>query len=144
SRNGIQLNRMNTLYQLFSLVKQRPYMLDIADRFLFIADLLAYYLTGELKNEYTMATISQLYSYSRDGWDHELMEMLGIPTRIFCPVIKPGETIGRISGKVSREAGVAPLKLTAVAAHDTGSAVVAVPSEDGPPLYISSGTWSIV
>ncbi|HOQ07858.1 MAG TPA: rhamnulokinase family protein [Clostridiales bacterium] len=143
-RNGIQLNRMNTLYQLFSLSQKRPYILDIADRFLFIADLLAYYLTGELKNEYTMATISQLYSYSRDGWDHELMELLGIPARIFCPVIKPGEIIGSISDKVCREAGIAPLKLTAVAAHDTGSAVVAVPAEDGPPLYISSGTWSIV
>mgnify|MGYP000847679590 CR=1 FL=1 len=144
SRNGIQLNRMNTLYQLFSISRQRPYILDIADKFLFLADLLAYYLTGEMKNEYTMATISQLYSYSKAGWDHELMELLGIPARIFCSVIQPGEIIGSISGKVGREAGIPPLRLTAVASHDTGSAVVAVPSEEEYPLYISSGTWSIV
>ena len=144
SRNGIQLNRMNTLYQLLSLSRQRPYILEIADRLLFIADLLAYYLTGELKNEFTMATISQLYSYGRAGWDHELMELLGIPARIFCPVIEPGEIIGNISEKVCKEAGIQRLRLTAVASHDTGSAVVAVPAEDDLPLYISSGTWSIV
>ena len=72
------------------------------------------------------------------------MDLLGIPAGIFCSIIKPGETIGRISARVCEEAGIMPLKLTAVAAHDTGSAVAAVPSEEDHPLYISSGTWSIV
>ncbi|HPZ04464.1 MAG: rhamnulokinase family protein [Acetivibrionales bacterium] len=143
-RNGIQQNRMNTLYQLYHLSQQRPYILEITDRFLFIADFLAFCLTGELYNEYTMATISQLYNYSKAGWDHDLMDLLGIPAGIFCSIIKPGETIGRISARVCEEAGIMPLKLTAVAAHDTGSAVAAVPSEEDHPLYISSGTWSIV
>jgi rhamnulokinase len=144
SRNGIQHVRMNTMYQMYHMAKDRPYILEMADKFLFLPDLLAYYLTGEQYNEYTMATISQLYSYDMSDWDQPLMEMLGIPRRIFSSVIMPGEEIGRVMPSLSAETGIKPFRLTAVGSHDTGSAVAAVPELDGPVLYISSGTWSIV
>lgn len=144
SRNGIQHVRMNTMYQMYHMAKERPYILEIADKFLFLPDLLAYHLTGMQYNEYTMATISQLYSYEMSDWDRPLMQMLGIPDRIFSSVIMPGEEIGRLLPSVCAEIGIKPCRLTAVGSHDTGSAVAAVPELDGPVLYISSGTWSIV
>jgi len=144
SRNGIQHVRMNTMYQLFHLAKERPYVFDIADKYLSLTDLLAYYLTGEQYNEYTMATISQLYNYEIGGWDHELMAALGIPKRLFLPIVMPGTVIGHVSKSISSEIEIGAIRLTAVGSHDTGSAVAAVPSENAPPLYISSGTWSIV
>ncbi len=144
SRNGIQQVRMNTMYQMYHMAKDRPYILEMADKFLFLPDLLAYYLTGEQYNEYTMATISQLYSYEMSDWDQRLMERLGIPRRLFSPIVMPGAEIGRVMSSLSAEAGIKPIRLTAVGSHDTGSAVAAVPELDGPVLYISSGTWSIV
>ncbi len=144
SRNGIQQVRMNTLYQLFSLAKSRPHMLEIADRLLFIPELLAWFLTGELHNEYTMATISQLYSYEAADWDYPLMSELGVPGRLFSPVVMPGADIGCLLPSVCNDLGIEPMKLIAVGSHDTASAVAAVPAPEGSPLYISSGTWSIV
>ena len=144
SRNGIQQVRMNTLYQLFSLVNNRPLMLEIADRLLFIPELLAWFLTGELHNEYTMATISQLYSYEAADWDYPLMSELGVPGKLFSPVVMPGTYIGCLLPSVCNNLGIEPMKLIAVGSHDTASAVAAVPKPEGSPLYISSGTWSIV
>lgn len=144
SRNGIQQVRMNTMYQLYHLAKDRPYLFEVSGKLLFVPDLLAYYLTGEQYNEYTLSTISQLYSYEKSGWDYELMEMLGIPQRLFAPIVMPGTVIGSISRTVCDEAGILPVKLTAVGAHDTASAVAAIPTGEKHPLYISSGTWSIV
>lgn len=144
SMNGIQQVRMNTMYQMYHLAKDRSYILEMADKFLFLPDLLAYYLTGEQYNEYTMATISQLYSYELSDWNHRLMEMLGIPRSIFSSIVMPGAEIGRITPSICAETGIRPLGLIAVGSHDTGSAVAAVPEVDGPVLYISSGTWSIV
>ena len=64
----------------------------------------------------------------------EAMAALGIPTRIFPRVAMPGEVVGAYHG----------LKVIAPAAHDTGSAVVAVPSTRDDFAYISSGTWSLM
>lgn len=144
SRNGIQQVRMNTLYQLFSLAKNRPHMLEIAERLLFIPELLAWLLTGEQHNEYTMATISQLYNYEAGDWDYPLMSGLGVPGKLFSPVVMPGSDIGSLLPSVCNDLGIEPMKLIAVGSHDTASAVAAVPAPEEAPLYISSGTWSIV
>lgn len=144
SRNGIQQVRMNTMYQLASLAKERPYVFENADKFLFVPDLLAYFLTGEIHSEYTLSTISQLYHYGKAGWDYELMELLGIPGRLFPPVIQPGTKCGAILPSVCSELGIGSLPLISVGAHDTASAVAAVPEPREQTVYISSGTWSIV
>ncbi len=142
--NGIQQVRMNTMYQLVSLARDRAYIFDYADKLLFVPDLLAYYLTGEMHSEYTMSTISQLYSYTSGNWNFSLMSRLGVPGKLFSPVIMPGTSLGTMLPSVCREIGIKPIKLTAVGSHDTASAVAAVPAPEGYPLYISSGTWSIV
>ncbi len=144
SRNGIQQVRMNTLYQLVSLANDRPYVFDAADKFLFIPDLISYFLTGERFNEYTLASISQLYNYGKGDWDKELMEQLGIPSRLFSPIIYPGVQYGTINPSVCKELNVEPVPVVTVGAHDTASAVAAVPEPDLQTIYISSGTWSII
>mgnify|MGYP002685973176 CR=1 FL=1 len=114
---------MNTLYQLFSLAKNRPHMLEIAERLLFIPELLAWLLTGEQHNEYTMATISQLYNYEAGDWDYPLMSGLGVPGKLFSPVVMPGSDIGSLLPSVCNDLGIEPMKLIAVGSHDTASAV---------------------
>ncbi|TFG63696.1 MAG: rhamnulokinase [Spirochaetales bacterium] len=143
-RNGIQHVRMNTLYQLVSLVKERPYVFDNAEKFLFIPDLITYFLTGETRCEYTLATISQLYNYGMENWDLPLMKLLGIPERLFPPIIRPGERCGTILPSVCADLKIESIPLIAVGAHDTASAAAAVPEPDGQSIFISSGTWSIV
>ncbi len=143
SRNGVQQVKMNTLYQLVSLVKNRQYMFDIAHKFLFIPDLLTYFLTGEIFNEYTLASISQLFNYSSNSWDFALTRRLGIPSDLFSNITLPCEKKIPLKDEICNELHIDSIPLITVGAHDTASAVVAVPQSQ-QTIYISSGTWSIV
>ena len=54
--------QINTLYQLYSFMKKKPQIFKDSKYFLTIPDLLNYWLTGVIKNEYSIATTTQLYS----------------------------------------------------------------------------------
>jgi rhamnulokinase len=56
----------------------------------------------------------------------------------------PGERIGSLSADIQDECKVGGIPVVAVAGHDTGSAVAAVPATDERFAYLSSGTWSLM
>jgi len=55
-----------------------------------------------------------------------------------------GEIIGGLSDSVKEECNIQNVPVIAVAGHDTGSAVAAVPAENENFAYLSSGTWSLM
>ncbi|QSO49263.1 FGGY family carbohydrate kinase [Alicyclobacillus mengziensis] len=60
-RTGIQLNPINTLYQLYAMRKENANLLSVADRLLLIPDLLNFLLCGEQAAEFTNATTTQFF-----------------------------------------------------------------------------------
>ena len=108
-----------------------------------IPDYFNFLLTGVKKNEYTEATTGQLISPKTNDWDYELIDMLGYNSGMFLPVSMPGTVVGGFTEEVQKEVG---FNCTVVlpATHDTGSAVLAVPTNDDDAVYISSGTWSLM
>ena len=140
---GIQKQIFNSIYQLMALREKQPELLEKADTFLMIPDYLNFLLSGVKAQEYTNATTTQLVDPSTRDWDRKRMEVLGFPTNIFLPIQEPGTTIGRLSQEIKKQVGF-DCKVILPATHDTGSAVVAVPSNDEHVLYISSGTWSLM
>lgn len=60
SRNGIQKQLFNSIYQLMAIKKEQPENLSKAKTFLMIPDYLNFRLTGVKVNEYTNATTGQL------------------------------------------------------------------------------------
>ncbi len=142
-RTGIQKAIYNTVYQLMALKKTKPEQLDAADTLLMMPDYLGFLLTGVKCSEYTEATTGQLVKAGSSDWDYELLESLGYPTKIFKPLSMPGHIVGELSPEVKAETGCGA-KLILPATHDTGSAVVAVPTNDEDIIYISSGTWSLI
>lgn len=142
-RTGIQIISFNTLFQMYYMAKYKKKTLSLADKMLFIPDLLNYFLTGEKKIEYTIASTSQMINpYTRD-WDNEMLEKLNIPTNLLCDIVKPGTVVGKVSKDVCDELSIEPTDVVAVASHDTASAVVSVPTTDDDFVYISCGTWSL-
>jgi rhamnulokinase len=140
---GIQFLPINTLYQLLAM--EGSPLLGTAQTLLLIPDLIGYWLTGEKACEFTIASTTQLCDARSGGWAHDLMEKMGFPTHIFGEIIPPGTELGPLLGGVAEEIGVKEgFPVTAVASHDTASAVVAVPAESENFAYISSGTWSLV
>ncbi|MBT2759770.1 rhamnulokinase family protein [Paenibacillus sp. ISL-20] len=143
-RTGIQFLSFNTIYQLASLQRQKPYVLQEAERFLMIPDLLRYFLTGEMANEFTNATTTQLFNPLSASWDDHLLKSLNIPPKLFHPVVQPGTLVGALRSSVTEELGIPSIPLYTVAEHDTASAVVAVPALEWSFAYLSCGTWSLM
>ncbi|WP_233566565.1 rhamnulokinase [Cohnella endophytica] len=144
SRTGIQFLPFNTIYQLYALKQANSPWLKEGHRLLMIPDLLRYFLTGEMHNEFSNATTTQLYNPTTDKWDAELLKMLDFPASWFGDVLKPGQLAGRLRTSVCDELGIPSIPVYAVAEHDTGSAVAAVPATDKAFAYLSCGTWSLM
>ncbi|MGE5395398.1 MAG: rhamnulokinase [Candidatus Saccharibacteria bacterium] len=143
-RTGIQFMQFNSLFQLFSMVRDQSSLLDITDSILFIPDALNYLFTGIKKSEFSIASTSQMLIPGTCFWDYELIEKAGISSSILQEIVLPGTVLGNIHPEVARETGSQPVPVIAVAAHDTGSAIVSVPALENNFVYLSSGTWSIM
>ena len=142
--SGVQIMDLNTLYQVFAMVKSGAFSLKAAKDLLFLPDLFNYLLSGKKKNEYTISTTSQMLNCRTQKWDQDIFKALGIPTGIMQEVVAPGTLLGDMTREVREETGLKSCKVIAVAGHDTASAIAAVPAEGGDWGYISSGTWSLL
>lgn len=142
-RTGIQKQMFNTIYQLMAVKEQHPECMEQAEAMLMIPDYFHFLLTGVKKQEYTNATSTQLVNSKTNDWDYELMDMLGYNQKMFQRISMPGTVVGNFTKEIREEVGF-DCKVVLPATHDTGSAVIAVPTNDDNAIYISSGTWSLM
>lgn len=143
ARTGIQKQMFNTIYQLMAVKQREPELLDRAETLLMLPDYFNFLLTGVKKAEYTIASTTQLLNPVTRDWDYELIEMLGYPRKLFRPICRPGSPVGNLRAEIQKEVGF-DCQVLLPASHDTGSAVMAIPTADEDALYISSGTWSLM
>ncbi len=143
ARTGIQKAIYNTIYQLMAVKTLHPEHLEAAASLLMIPDYFHYKLSGKKVQEYSEATTSQLLNPHTKDWDYELIEILGFPKDIFRQIYMPGTAVGGLTNEVKAEVGYDCL-VVLPPAHDTASAVMAIPSEEEEICYISSGTWSLM
>lgn len=140
---GLQFMEINTAFQLLSLALNRPELLKRADKLLLMPDLFNYFLTGVKAEEYSIASTTQLLDARAGVWSDRVMEALGLPRRIFADIVPCGTGIGTLSPEICEELGVDPVRVVAVAGHDTQSALVSVPARSDDFIFISCGTWSL-
>ena len=138
---GIQKASYNTIYQLYC--DKISGKLSKAKRILSVPDTLHYLLTGVMKNEYTHASTTGMLNAKTGTWSEMIIEKLGYPREIFGTIYPAGEISGHLKKEIQQEVGFDCL-VVLPASHDTASAVMAVPSDSEFPLYISSGTWSLL
>jgi rhamnulokinase len=143
---GIQFMELNSLYQLWAVQRQTPWLLAQAKALLFMPDLFNYFLSGTMAAERTIASTSQFYDPTRARFATELLEKVGIPTGFLADLVDSGQKLGSIRPALAEAYGVpreTPVYTTA--SHDTASAVAAVPADGRSGwCYISSGTWSLM
>lgn len=143
SRTGIQVMRINTIFQLYESMKNDANY-QKADKMIFMPDLFAYMLTGNAVAEYTIASTSGMLNPETRKWDVELLSKLGIRTDILPEIIDSGKLYGYLKQDICDKLGIKSVPVVAVCGHDTGSAVVAVPAKGKDFCYISCGTWSLM
>ncbi len=144
---GTQFMEINTLFQWIAHHRAHPDAFAAASSLLLIPDWLNFTLCGERAVEFTNATTTQFFDPVRRDWARGLLERLELPTHPLGPVVEAGTRLGGLRRSVAEWTGAGALAVVAPATHDTGSAVVGVPtSRTGHRdwAYISSGTWSLV
>ena len=143
-RTGIQFLPINSLYQLFAMVRTGSSTLACTRTFLNMPDLFNFWLTGRQASEFTIATTSQCYDPWVGDWAGDMLDKLGIPAHIFAEIIQPGTVLDSLLTSVAEETGAPAIPVIASAGHDTASAVAAVPAAGADYIYLSSGTWSLM
>ncbi len=141
---GIQFLVFNTLFQVYSMVRDGSPLLSAATDLLFMPDLFTYLLTGERASEFTIASTSQLFDPRRSSWSAPVFEAMDIPLSLMQDVLQPGTVIGPLSQDIMEEMGLDETLVVATASHDTAAAIAAIPAAGEEWAYISSGTWSLM
>ena len=141
---GIQFLNFNSIFQLYAMRRENNTALNNAAKILFVPDALSWMLTGQMVCEYTIASTSQLLDPRTKQLDERLLASLGLTRDSFGQMVMPGTQIGVLTEEVQQLTGLGAVPVIAVAGHDTGSAVAAVPAKDKNFAYLSSGTWSLM
>ena len=143
-KTGIQFMNFNSLFQLATMHRNNDSALEAADKVLFVPDALMYMLTGQAVCEYTILSTSQLLDPRTKKIDPELLDVIGMKESQFGRYVNPSDTVGTLTPEVQQMTGLGPVPVVAVAGHDTGAAVAAVPAQNERFAYLSCGTWSLL
>ena len=141
---GIQFMNFNSLFQLHAMRQANNVALQHCKKVLFVPDALSWMLTGEAVCEYTIASTSEMLDPRTGDLSEKLIESVGMKRSQFGRMVQPGTQIGVLTEEVQKMTGLGAVPVIAVAGHDTGSAVAAVPARDEQFAYLSSGTWSLM
>ncbi len=138
---GVQLLRINTLYQLYADeldgVPEGRQWLNLPE----------YVLSrwgGARVAELTNATHTQLVELYKRQWCREIFSAAQLDLACAAKIVPPGTEVGRLSGPLAELTALRDTVLIAPACHDTASAIAGIPATGSDWAYISSGTWSLV
>lgn len=135
---GISTLPFNTSFQLAESLRTFPQLAERAARVLFVPDYMNFLLTGQMDNEISISSTSQLLSLDKPVFSQEALDLLGLPSKWFAGPQPAGETLGWIQDLD----GLADVEVSRVPGHDTSCAFEAIPrQEDGDDLILSTGTW---
>ncbi len=137
---GVQLLRINTLYQLCADVEMG---LDPGHLWLNLPEYLLSRLGGDLVAERTNATHTQMIDLHTGQWCPEIFFAAGIDISRAPVIVPPGSLVGKLGGALADLPAFRDTALIAPACHDTASAIAGIPANGTDWAYISSGTWSL-
>ena len=134
------------LFYLYLLRLRKAYELESAKKFLMIPDIFNYFLTGNICNEFTIASNSLMLNWENKSWENKILENIGISRDLFSDIVMPGTKIGNISHNVSSRIEIKTIPVIASASHDTASAVAGIPAtiKGKNWAFVSMGTWFVV
>ncbi len=141
SLTGIQILRLNTLYQLFA---DKLAGFDARAPWVNLPEFITYRLCGKRVSEYTNATHTGLVALGTQSWCPEIFRELGLNAASAPEIVPCGSVLGPVSGELSLLPAFAHTKVIVPACHDTASAIAAIPAVGDDWAFISSGTWSLV
>jgi rhamnulokinase len=138
---GVQLLRINTLYQLYA---DTLLGLPEGSQWLNLPEYVLSRWGGARVAELTNATHTQMVELNDRQWCREIFRAAQLDLACAPKLVPPGTEVGRVSGALAELEAFRDTVLIAPACHDTASAIAGIPATGDDWAYISSGTWSLV
>jgi rhamnulokinase len=138
---GVQLIRINTLYQMYA---DRLQGLPEGRQWLNLPEYVLSRWGGARVAEFTNATHTGMVELYRREWCGEIFSVAHLDLAAAAKLVPPGTEIGRLCGPLAELPALRDVVLIAPACHDTASAIAGIPATGNDWAYISSGTWSLV
>jgi rhamnulokinase len=138
---GVQLMRINTLYQLYADAMQG---LPEGRQWLNLPEYILSRWGGARVAEHTNASHTEMMELYQRQWCREIFHAANLDLAGAAKLVPPGTEVGRLSGPLADIPALRDAILIAPACHDTASAVAGIPATGNDWAYISSGTWSLV
>ena len=138
---GIQILRLNTLYQLYAdkLAGFDPHLPWVN-----LPEFISYRLSGKRVSEYTNATHTGLIALGTHSWCQEIFRELDLDVAAAPEIVHSGSISGKVTAEFANLPAFRETKVVVPACHDTASAIAAIPAAGEDWAFISSGTWSLV
>ncbi len=141
SLTGIQILRLNTLYQLYA---DKLAGFDPHSPWVNLPEFITYRLCGRRVSEYTNASHTGLVQLGTQHWCDEIYQALGLDVTAAPEIVPSGSVLGPISTELASLSAFRETQVIVPACHDTASAIAAIPAIGDDWAFISSGTWSLV
>ncbi|HEX3969431.1 MAG TPA: FGGY family carbohydrate kinase [Edaphobacter sp.] len=138
---GVQLLRINTLYQLYADGMQG---FQEGRQWLNLPEYILSRWGGARVAEHTNATHTEMMELYQRQWSREIFAAAHLDLAAAPKLVPPGTEIGRLRGALAELPALRDAVLIAPACHDTASAIAGIPATGNDWAYISSGTWSLV
>ena len=138
---GVQLIRINTLYQLFA---DQLAGVEDGSAWMNLPEFVLSRWGGMDGAELTNATHTGLIGLRDRQWCREIFDATGLDISKAQRIVPPGTVVGRLQGPLAELPALREAVLIAPACHDTASAIAGIPAVGDDWAYISSGTWSLV
>jgi rhamnulokinase len=138
---GVQLLRINTLYQLYADTLDG---LPEGRQWLNLPEYVLSRWGAARVAEHTNATHTQMVELYTRQWCGQIFSAAQLDLACAAKIVPPGTEVGRLSGPLAELPALRDTLLIAPACHDTASAIAGIPATGNDWAYISSGTWSLV
>ena len=139
--NGCHFGPILTFRQLCYDRVYKKDTFDRADRFVWMAYLFVYLLTGEAACDLSMVSLGGFCDANTLAYSPFAGTLAGVADK-FPKMYKAGEIIGYTGEAVKAASGLDHIPVVCVEAHDTNSAVSAIP-DAGEYLWASNGSFAM-
>lgn len=144
-KTGNQVMGINTLYQLYSIKQLNKEDWEKCEHILMLPDMFKYMIGGEMSNEETILSTSQLYDLRNKELSEDILKVLGLKKENFPHVVHAGTKCGNTKNSKIESLRQYDIDVYAVCGHDTASAVLVTEAfQDDKTLFLSCGTWSLI
>lgn len=131
---------MYTISRLMWMKEQRPEIYARTDKFLFFSGFIARKLGADCCAENTLAARSMAFDVRKNQWSEEICAAAGIDMEKLPPVVRAGDRIGQVSGKLAEELGFWNRPAILAGGHDQPCVALGMGAVRGGEAVYGMGT----